>query len=148
MGRINEFGDLTNQEFTAKYLGYIPRSNQNEIMETADIKDVPDSVDWTTKDVVTPVKNQGSCGSCWAFSTTGSLESAYAIKNKKLVSLSEQQLVDCSKKNQGCGGGLMDLAFAYIKTNGIESEADYKYTGTNGSCKFDKTKVVTSLTSF
>jgi len=133
---MNEFGDLTNEEFANKYHGYIPRTGQNEIAEL-DTTDIPTSVDWTQKGVVTPVKNQGQCGSCWAFSTTGSVESAHAIKTGKLISLSEQELVDCSHNgNQGCNGGLMDYAFQWIIQNGgLCSEADYPYHASDGTCK-------------
>jgi len=87
--------------------------------------------------MVSEVKNQGQCGSCWAFSTTGSLESAYAIKNGKITEFSEQQLVDCDHNgDQGCNGGLMDNAFGWIEKNGgLCTEDDYRYTGTGGMCK-------------
>eukprot|EP00483_Globobulimina_turgida_P000685 UN00685 len=101
--------------------------------------DAPDSVDWTTKGVVTPVKDQGQCGSCWAFSTTGSLECDYAIKTGTLNSLSEQQLVDCAPITDGCmgcNGGQMDGAFKYVQKNGgLCSESEYSYTAKNGQCK-------------
>jgi len=100
--------------------------------------DVAASVDWTAAGAVTPVKNQGQCGSCWSFSTTGSLEGAYYIKNKNLVSFSEQELVSCDGTDNGCNGGWMDDAFSWITANGgLQTEGDYPYTsgaGVTGSC--------------
>ena len=105
---------------------------------------VPDKVDWVTAGAVTPVKNQGQCGSCWSFSTTGALEGAFFIKTGTLDSFSEQQLVDCDTrknggKDMGCNGGLMDNAFSWIEKNGgLCTEAEYPYksgtTKTGGSC--------------
>jgi len=88
----------------------------------------------TQKGAVTPVKNQGQCGSCWSFSATGSLEGAHEIATGKLVSLSEQQFVDCDKVDQGCNGGLMDHAFNYAEANAICTESSYPYKGKKGSC--------------
>jgi cathepsin L len=139
---VNQFTDLTQQEFSDTYLGYIPRSNdyirsKNEHV-APEGQVLGDSLDWRTKGAVTPVKDQAQCGSCWAFSTTGSVEGANQIKSGQLQSVSEQQLVDCagSAGNQGCNGGLMDDAFQYIiKNNGIGSEASYPYTARDGKCK-------------
>jgi cathepsin F len=98
---------------------------------------LPESFDWRTQGAVTPVKNQGQCGSCWAFATVANIEGTNFLKTKQLTSLSEQELVDCDKTDHGCGGGLPTNAFAYLKANklGEEGETDYAYTGENGKCK-------------
>jgi len=139
---MNEFGDLTWEEFRASYVGGTkPRSGEyirsKNYASVKPVPNIPASLDWRQKNAVTPVKNQGQCGSCWAFSTTGSVEGAHAIATGTLVSLSEQQLMDCagSYGNQGCNGGLMDDAFEYIIANGICSEASYPYQGAEGTCK-------------
>jgi len=121
----------------------------------ADLSAVPDSIDWTTKGAVTPVKDQGQCGSCWSFSTTGAIEGASFIKNGQLISLSEQNFVDCDNKQNGgtdlgCNGGMMDDAFTWAKKNGgVCTESAYPYTsGTTkkaGTCAQSScTKVATS----
>lgn len=106
----------------------------------------PSSMDWRKKgNVVSPVKNQGACGSCWTFSTTGALESAVAIASGKMRTLAEQQLVDCAQNfnNHGCQGGLPSQAFEYILYNkGIMGEDSYPYIGKNGQCKFNPEKAV------
>jgi cathepsin L len=136
---INQFSDLTAQEFERIHLGYIHRPNR--VRNYADFSGVeaPNDIDWTTKGAVTPVKDQAQCGSCWAFSTVGSTEAAHFFKSGSLVSLSEQQLVDCSGSygNQGCNGGLMDNAFKYYlgKGGGAATETSYPYTAKDGSCK-------------
>jgi len=145
---MNAFGDLTPQEFYSTRLGY-KRIGRNYIrgVNEADLSHVTtiaDSLDWRTEGAVTPIKDQGQCGSCWAFSATGSTEGAYFLAKDKLVSLSEQQLVDCSTANSGCDGGLMDYAFEWIIDNdGITDEASYPYTAKDGTCKSGKTSKAT-----
>ena len=112
--------------------------------------DVPLSVDWRKKDVVTPVKNQGGCGSCWSFSSTGSIEGINAIKNDVLVNVSEQQLIDCSTQygNKGCEGGLMDNAFKYAINNGLCSEEDYPYEGEDNLCESNRCKKIVEIDDY
>merc|ERR1711998_676148 len=140
---INEFADLTNAEFKRLYTGYNAMTKKPSLnVELHDVSAAPSSVDWTTKKAVTPVKNQGQCGSCWAFSTTGSVEGINAITTGKLESFSEQELVSCAKSygNQGCNGGLMDDGFKYIIAKGDVLETKYPYTGKTGTCTTSKTK--------
>jgi C1A family cysteine protease len=131
---VNQFADLTSQEFTAFYLTVKVNQTGNATFLNAT---TVDSVDWRTSGKVSPVKNQASCGSCWAFSATGAMESAAAIKTGVLPLLSEQQLVDCSRKygNQGCNGGWMAQAFKYTVENGLASEAQYPYKAVDQTCK-------------
>lgn len=131
--KMNQFGDLTSSEFGAIYNGFNqslaqPLLRKRPIFRYNPNLHVPESVDWRTQGYVTPVKDQRQCGSCWAFSATGALEGQHFRATGELVSLSEQNLVDCSRKygNQGCNGGLMDQAFAYVKENeGIDTELSY-----------------------
>jgi len=135
---MNEFGDLTWDEFKAQRMGYQRDNLPRPAFLRGLVSDsAAASIDWRTSNVVTPVKDQGSCGSCWAFSATGAFEGAYAIAHKNLLSFSEQQLVDCSgpQGNNGCGGGLMDRAFLFWEKTGACLEADYAYTAKNGVCK-------------
>eukprot|EP00486_Rosalina_sp_Unknown_P006706 CAMPEP_0201569680 /NCGR_PEP_ID=MMETSP0190_2-20130828/11500_1 /ASSEMBLY_ACC=CAM_ASM_000263 /TAXON_ID=37353 /ORGANISM="Rosalina sp." /LENGTH=315 /DNA_ID=CAMNT_0047992287 /DNA_START=69 /DNA_END=1013 /DNA_ORIENTATION=+ len=150
--RLNQFGDLSGDDFRMYIHGHTgscmkKRTVQQRVAMVEDEPskriDAPTSIDWTNNNgnYVTPVKNQGQCGSCWAFSTTGSIESRSAIANKQtgsaITQLSEQQLVDCSGSygNMGCNGGLMDDAFKYVEASGgLCSETEYPYKAKNGKC--------------
>jgi len=150
---VNEFADMTWDEFSSSHLGYKSTSRVSglEKVPFPNITDVADSIDWVSKGAVTPVKDQQRCGSCWAFSSTGALEGAYFVASGKLVSLSEEDLVQCDHDgDNGCQGGLMDNAFGWVKQNGICTESDYPYTsggGTTGSCKSGCSAAV-SITGF
>ncbi|KAK8374939.1 hypothetical protein O3P69_012432 [Scylla paramamosain] len=137
-----KFADLSEHEFR-KMLGFQPHMKPaTSSMEPAVIPEdleAPVSFDWRQHGVVTPVKNQGMCGSCWAFSTTGNVEGQWAIKHKQLYSLSEQELVDCDATDDGCNGGLPENAYEAIsKLGGLELEDDYPYDGEDEQCHFNR----------
>jgi cathepsin L len=152
----NLFADLSNAEYRSIYLGTkvkdaAARLERDASLPTASTVGLPDSVDWRTSGAVTPIKNQGQCGSCWSFSTTGSVEGIHKISSGNLVSLSEQNLMDCStaEGNAGCNGGLMDDAFTYIiKNNGIDTEASYPYTAADGTCHFSAANIGATIKSY
>ncbi|XP_043238717.1 procathepsin L-like [Amphibalanus amphitrite] len=143
---LNKFADLTSDEFARGFKGLKIGSTVPHETHKVSGKVNAAEVDWRGSGVVTGVKDQGQCGSCWSFSATGSLEGAWALAGNSLVSLSEQQLVDCSTAygNAGCNGGWMDSAFQYIRDNGgIEAEAAYPYTARDGYCKANGNNVAT-----
>jgi len=162
---INKFSLLSNEEFRAIYQNarmppsWTPQADSKwaPLAPKSEVAGLPNSYDWRTHNppVVTPVKNQGQCGSCYTFSTTGNVEGVWALAGHPLVSLSEQNLMDCDHTcidgvcDGGCNGGLMANAFTWIiKNGGIESEADYPYEGYNDKCRFDKTKIAASISNF
>jgi len=134
--RINQFADLAVDEFAAQYLGYKPSAIQHKLLKTvapAPTTSLPASFDWRDHGAVTPVKNQGQCGSCWSFSTTGNVEGVNFLATGNLVSLSEQELVACETTDQGCGGGNPANAYPYIQKNGLDTEESYPYVDTMGA---------------
>lgn len=151
---INKFADLTNDEYRRTMLGYrrqaAPKANVTVASSVVRSSGLPASVDWRDKDLVVGVKDQGQCGSCWAFSAIASLEGQHAKLKGELLSFSEQELVDCSwnEGNQGCSGGLMESAFEYLAKAGIELEEDYPYEAADDTCRLDKKKVVERVTGF
>jgi len=151
---MTHLADLTNQEYQAMLLG-TKIDGTARLAAAKGAKIVKDNynatVDWRNKNVVSEIKNQGDCGSCWSFSTTGSVEGIHALKSGNLVSLSEQNLMDCSTSygNNGCDGGLMDDAFKYIiANNGVDTEASYPYLGVEGTCHFTAANVGATITGF
>merc|ERR1712100_785987 len=135
---MGEFQALPIRGFQASSTQGLPKLGVHE----HNGEELAESVDWTTKGAVTPVKDQGQCGSCWAFSTTGGLEGAWQLASGNLVSMSEQQFVDCSKQNSGCNGGLMDTAFSFAEGTAVATEDSYAYTARDGTCKSSFTTAI------
>ncbi|XP_077251180.1 senescence-specific cysteine protease SAG39-like [Tasmannia lanceolata] len=153
----NQFADMTNEEFRATYLGFVlphqqPKRRSNFMYKNKNTTELPVSVDWREKGAVTSIKDQGNCGSCWAFSAVAAVEGITKLKTGKLLSLSEQELVNCDVQgqDQGCNGGYMDLAFQFIKKNGgLTTESNYPYQGIDGPCNTAKLKNhATTITGF
>jgi len=152
---INQFSDLFPEDFARLYKGYKP-SDKSAILpmdsETVYATSIPTSWDWRNQNAVTPVKDQGQCGSCWAFSATEGVESAWYLAKKQTVILAPQQVVSCDTVDGGCNGGDLPTAFAYIQANGMESETAYPYTsgesGANGNCNFNSQQVIATISGF
>ncbi|KAF7227839.1 cathepsin F [Nothobranchius furzeri] len=148
---VTKFSDLTEEEFRSTYLNpLLSQWSLHRPMKAAlpAKGPAPDSWDWRDHGAVSPVKNQGMCGSCWAFSVTGNIEGQWFLKNGALLSLSEQELVDCDGLDQACRGGLPSNAYEAIeKLGGLETETDYSYTGHKQSCGFTDKKVAAYINS-
>jgi len=153
---INFFADLTEDEFR-KYLGLKPpppssiaqaaSTDQGNDLDYDPTMQLPTDFDWRSYNVVSTVKNQGMCGSCWAFSAIGNIEGQWALKKGQLLSLSEQELVDCDKIDAGCGGGYMSSAYDSIqRLGGLETEQQYPYEGKDDKCRFDRQLATVSIT--
>lgn len=143
---LNYFTDLSNEEFK-KHHGVNNFQSSGKLCSFDSQASPSEEVDWSLT-AVTPVKNQGQCGSCWAFSTTGALEGLYYLKNKELVSFSEQQLMDCSKLNHGCEGGDMNFAFRYTESHQLCSEEEYQYLAIDDSCNYKQCKQIIEISGF
>jgi KDEL-tailed cysteine endopeptidase len=183
---MNDFSDMTNEEFSALHMGFDPdaankdTNKDNSLQSTADDDDgddynddddydnddetllnatmnatmnstrnltsfLPRYVDWRKSRAVSAVKNQGQCGGCWSFAAAGALEGLYAIRHKKLVGLSVQQMLDCANSmygNNGCSGGIMTGAYQYTNQHGIEPAANYEYTASVGACRQNARRVL------
>jgi len=149
---ITKFADLTAAEFSNFYLmpNYKPAFSADMYKPVVSSQvSLPDNFDWRDKNVVTAVKDQGQCGSCWAFSVIEEIESQWIMKNHAAVALAPQQIVDCDKTDSGCGGGDTPTAYQYvIKAGGLEPESAYPYMAKNEKCAFSQAAVAVSITSW
>jgi len=149
---LTKFSDLSVEEFKT-LLGYVPKASHDVGLLPAGSEAAPQSFDWRTKNMVTPVKDQGQCGSCWAFSVTENIESVYCKANNldctTFPPLAPQEIVDCDNTDQGCDGGDPPTAYAFvIQEGGMEDNSDYPYTAQDGNCAFDPTKVKVKITNW
>jgi len=155
-----QFSDLEDHEYRAGYLGlntgleakpefgteFLLTDPSSLMGGEETLGKLPELFDWRSYNAVTPVKNQGMCGSCWAFSVTGNVEGQMAVKHHRLLSLSEQELVDCDREDHGCEGGLpMNAYHAIEELGGLETEADYDYEGHEEKCHFDRSKIMAKV---
>merc|ERR1712226_122490 len=151
---VTKFSDLSPEEFKSTYLTYRPSNRSTRVIEDPVIDGpIANDVDWVSKGAVTPVKDQGRCGSCWAFSATAAIESYAKLSGKYgLEVLSAQQINSCDKRDGGCNGGNTETAYEYVKgAGGIEKNSDYPYTsggGSTGSCKFQSSKIAVTISGY
>jgi len=152
---ITKFADMSKEEFknTVLMRNYVPKSSTKQIaakpIKHSDVSDAPATFDWRDKNVVTPVKDQEQCGSCWAFSAAEAIESAWIIAGKgndTTTLLSTQQIVDCDYLSKGCNGGTTESAYDYIKlVGGLDAFVDYPYYGQRGSCEFKRSEIMATI---
>jgi len=159
---VNQFSDMTPEEFARTHLGYTPAKKGSHASKkrmatrvtprSFEIAANSTQVDWRTKGAVSAVKDQGQCGSCWAFSAAEQIETAVFLNSKTLPTLSPQQIVSCDTTDGGCNGGDTPTAYAYVQKNGLEPESAYPYasgnSGASGSCKYKKASATTHISGF
>jgi cathepsin F len=151
---LTKYSDMSVEEFKSTLLGYVRPESKSDVgvLPTGDVA-VPQTLDWRTQNMVTPVKDQGQCGSCWAFSTVENIESMYCMKNKidctTFAPLSPQEIVDCDTTDQGCDGGDPPTAYAFVmQEGGLEDDSDYPYTAADGTCAFQSSLVKVTITNW
>jgi cathepsin F len=151
---LTKFSDMTPEEFKSTLLGYVRPAERSDVgvLPTTDI-DVPQTLDWRNQNMVTPVKNQEQCGSCWAFSVVENIESMYCMKNQidctTFPPLSPQEIVDCDTTDAGCDGGDPPTAYQFVMTEGgLEDDSDYPYTAQDGTCNFQANLVKVTITNW
>ncbi|KAL6888197.1 hypothetical protein ACP4OV_009223 [Aristida adscensionis] len=150
----NEFADMSHEEFMATYARYKPIASGDKKLTgfkyvNVTLADIPDEIDWTKKGAVTKIKNQKECGCCWAFAAVATVESIHYIKTGQLLSLSEQQLLDCTGDKHNCKTGVTVSAFEYIiKNGGIATDDVYPYTAQKGKCNDHEVQLAVKITSF
>jgi len=154
---VTQFMDLTPEEFGQQYLNFRPKANavrppfKTEFKQTVNAPD-PTNYDWSQAGVITPVYNQGQCGSCWAFSATETIESYWALAGNQLTQLSMEQIVDCDTTDSGCNGGEPTTAYQYVESaGGLDSYSSYPYTaggGQSGTCQFSSSNVVATISGY
>ncbi|XP_076817916.1 cathepsin O-like isoform X2 [Clavelina lepadiformis] len=139
--RVNKFSDLSQQEFRGTYLSHISSegthaTDESKLILQSDVTQLPDKFDWRTANVITAVKNQGKCGSCWAFSTVETIESAWAIATKRPIVLSPQQVIDCNSFGYGCAGGNPHETLSWLNKTmeKLVPESVYPYHHSMGKC--------------
>jgi C1A family cysteine protease len=149
---LNKFSDMTTEEWRSKYLSKVPTSTGDRNVVAPKVQ-APSTLDWRKSDVVTKVKNQEQCGSCWAFSATETIESAWMmakkVSNVTFAPLGPQQIVDCDGMDGGCNGGNPYTAYEYVITaGGLDTESAYPYTGTDGTCAFKKGSIGATISNW
>jgi len=150
---VTKFADLTYEEFRGQFMGYEQSGHRHSMpVSVPGAIELPNKVDWRTKHVVSPVKNQGQCGSCWAFSAVEEVESAWAFQGNALKLLSVQQVVSCDKVDLGCDGGDTPTAYDYIKkAGGLDPQSEYPYSsgdGSTGQCKVKSGDEIVTVDSY